>query len=105
MRFARRLHAGSGLIYVRDFFGEALWFASDPETDAGASISKTDVYENGGLPMAHELPAPLAGLDFFFSRRARTGEDAANTRLFGAVLADDGTLSDDQQPAGSVQLG
>jgi hypothetical protein len=97
LRFARRLHAGSGLIYVRDFFGGALWFTSDPYSGAGAAISKTDVYENGGLPVAHDLPAPLSGLDFFFSRRARTGDDAANTRLFGAILGEDGTLSDEQQ--------
>jgi hypothetical protein len=97
LRFARRLHTGSGLIYVRDFFGGALWFASDPDTSAGGSISKTDVYESGGLPVAHELPAPLAGLDFFFSRRARTGDDAVKTRLFGAVLGEDGTPSDEQK--------
>jgi hypothetical protein len=97
LRFARRLHAGPGLIYVRDYFGGALWFASDPDTSAGGSISKTDVYESGGLPVAHELPAPLAGLDFFFSRRARTGDDAVNTRLFGAVLGEDGRPSGEQK--------
>lgn len=97
LRFARRLHDGSGLVYVRDYFGGALWFTSDPATGAGAAISKTDVYENGSLPFSHELPAPLTGLNFFFSRRARSGDDAVNTRLFGAVLAEDGTISDEQK--------
>jgi hypothetical protein len=97
LRFARRVQQGSSLVYVRDFFGGALWFTSDPASSVGVPISKTDVYENGGLPVALELPAPLTGLNFFFSRRARSGDDSAKTHQFGAVLAEDGTTSGEQK--------
>jgi hypothetical protein len=97
LRFARRAQAGTGLVYVRDFFGGTLWVTPDPLSSAGSAISKTDVFETGGLPLALELPAPLDSFNFFFSRRARTGADTARSRLFGAVQAADGTLSGEQE--------
>lgn len=96
LRFARRLPDGVGLVYVRDFFGGALWFTGAPDDSAGAALSKTDVFETGGLPVANQLPAPLADFDFFFSRRARVGTEPVPTRLFGAKRKADGTLGGEQ---------
>lgn len=98
LRAARRNRDGKGLIYVRDFFGGVLWLSTDPEQSAGAALSKTDVFETGGLPTSLELPGTLAGHDFFFSRKPRAGMDV-RTRLLGATLSDVGTLSDEAELA------
>ncbi|RYZ08406.1 MAG: hypothetical protein EOO73_08125 [Myxococcales bacterium] len=97
LRLPRRPPDGIGLVYVRDFFGGVLWYTPNPSQSAGAPLSKTDVFESGGLPTAQPLPDPLAGLDFFFSRRARIGAEPLRTRLFGAHLQEDGTLSAEQE--------
>jgi hypothetical protein len=94
LRFARRLPDGIGLAYVRDFFGGTLWLTSDPEASAGAAVTKTDAYETGALPLSRELPEPLMGFDFFFSRRSRVGTEPLTTLLFGAKLSDELTLSE-----------
>jgi hypothetical protein len=97
LRFARSTHQGTGLTYVRDFFGGSIWFTSNPDDSVGRALSNADMLENGALSVSHELPAPLADYDFFFSRRPRAGGDLVATRLIGAVLGDDGTLSQEQE--------
>lgn len=96
LRLARRVPGSAALVYVRDFFGGVLWFTADPSESAGAALSKTNVFESGGLPLAQGLPEPLAGFNFFFSRRARTGTAPVPTTLWGATLNADGTLKGEQ---------
>ncbi|MDF3065482.1 MAG: hypothetical protein K0R38_1083 [Polyangiaceae bacterium] len=96
LRLPRRIPGSDGLVYVRDFFGGVLWYTADPNESPGAPLSKTDVFESGGLPVAQALPEPLAGHNFFFHRRARLGTDPLPTMLFGATLKEDGTLTDEQ---------
>ncbi len=97
LRSPRRLADGIGLIYVRDFFGGVLWFSPNPDESAGAAITKTDVFENGGLPVVHALPEPLAAFNFFFARRARMAAAPVRTSLFGATLTSEGTVQGEHE--------
>jgi hypothetical protein len=83
---------GSGLLYVRDFFGGHLWFTSDASKSAGAAFTvEQGVYETGGLHVAFELPAPLAGYNLFFHRAVPAS--AETTQLFGATMDENGAVS------------
>jgi hypothetical protein len=91
LRFPRS-GPGSGLVYVRDFFGGRLWFTSDPSQSAGAAITvEPGVFDMGGLYVPFELPAPLSGYNFFFHRAEPASADT--TKLFGATMDENGAVS------------